>query len=337
MTTTHAPSPDLFFDTMNAYQRTAALKTAIELDLFSAVGDGATAKELAARCHASERGVRILSDYLTIVGFMTKTADGRYQLTPDTAFFLVQRSPAYIGGGVAFLATPDLVRHSDNLTNTVRRGTIDEAKSTVAPDNPIWVEFARAMRPLVAPAGDMIAESLDVASASGPMKVLDIAAGHGAFGIAIAQRNPNAQIVAVDWPNVLQVARENAAAAGLQDRHHSLPGDAFRVDFGQGYHIALLTNFLHHFDEQTNVTLLRKVAASLVPGGKVAILEFVPNEDRVSPPIPASFSLMMLAGTAHGDAFTFKELRGMLEAAGFHDVTQEPLLPLPQTLVAAVR
>ena len=123
----------------------------------------------------------------------------------------------------------------------------------------------------------------------------------------------------------------------LQDRHHSLPGDAFRVDFGQGYHIALLTNFLHHFDEQTNVTLLRKVAAALVPGGKVAILEFVPNEDRVSPPIPASFSLMMLAGTAHGDAFTFKELRGMLEAAGFHDVTQKPLLPLPQTLVAAVR
>ena len=84
---------------------------------------------------------------------MTKTADGRYQLTPDTALFLVRRSPAYIGGGVDFLATPALVRHSDDLTTTVRRGTIDEAKSTVAPDNPIWVEFARAMRPLVAPAG----------------------------------------------------------------------------------------------------------------------------------------------------------------------------------------
>ncbi len=110
------PSPELFFDTMNAYQRTAALKAAIELDLFSAVGDGATAKELAARCHASERGVRILADYLTIVGFMTKTAEGRYQLTPDTDFFLVRRSPAYIGGGVAFFATPELVRHSDNLT-----------------------------------------------------------------------------------------------------------------------------------------------------------------------------------------------------------------------------
>jgi ubiquinone/menaquinone biosynthesis C-methylase UbiE len=336
MTTGSIPSPELFFDTMNAYQRTAALKAAIELDLFSAVGDGATAKEIAARCHASERGVRIVCDYLTIIGFMTKTPDGRYQLTPDTALFLVRRSPAYIGGAVDFLATPALVRQSDNLTTTVRRGMIDEAQSTVAPDNPIWVEFARAMRPLVGPAADMIAGALDVAGA-GPIKVLDIAAGHGAFGIAIAQHNPKAQIVAVDWPNVLQVARENATAAGVQDRHHALPGDAFRVDYGNGYHLALVTNFLHHFDEHTNVSLLRKISASLLPGGKVAILDFVPNEDRVTPPTPASFSLMMLVSTAHGDAFTFKELRAMLEAAAFKNVAAEPLMGLPQTLVTATR
>ena len=335
-TTGPMPSPELFFETMNAYQRTASLKAAIELDLFSAIGESATAKEIAARCHASERGVRILCDYLTIIGFLTKSPDGRYQPTPDTAFFLVRRSPAYIGGAVAFLATPGVVRNADQLASTVRRGTIDESESTVAPDNPIWVEFARAMRPLVGPSADMIADALDVASA-GPIKVLDIAAGHGAFGIAIGQRNRSAQIFAVDWPNVLQVAKENAAAAGLQDRYHTLPGDAFKVEYGNGYQIALLTNFLHHFDEQTNVTLLRKVAASLVPGGKVGILEFVPNEDRVTPNIPASFSLMMLQGTPHGDAFTFNELREMLEAAGFQRVTQKPLLPLPQTLVAGVR
>src|SRR4029453_8933432 len=110
-------------------------------------------------------------------------------------------------------------------------------------------------------------------------------------------------------------------SAGLQDRHHSLPGDAFRVDYGSGYHVALVTNFIHHFDEQTNVTLLRKIAAALVPGGKVAILEFVPNEDRVTPHIAATFSMMMLATTAHGDAYTFKQIQKMLESAGFHDVS----------------
>jgi ubiquinone/menaquinone biosynthesis C-methylase UbiE len=337
MTATQAPSAGLFFDTMNAYQRTAALKAAIELDLFSAVGDGATATEIAARCHASERGVRILSDYLTIIGFMTKSPDGRYRLTPDTALFLVRRSPAYLGGSVGFLATPALVQRSDDLATTVRRGSIDEAQSTVAPDNPIWVEFARAMRSLVGPAADMMADALAVSSDSGPMKVLDIAAGHGAFGIAVARRNPQAQIVAVDWPNVLHVARENATAADVQDRHYSLPGDAFRVDYGSGYQIALVTNFIHHFDEQTNVTLLRKVAAALVRGGKVAILEFIPNDDRVTPHIAATFSLMMLATTAHGDAYTFKQIQKMLEAAGFHDIAQRPMAPLPETLVLGIR
>jgi ubiquinone/menaquinone biosynthesis C-methylase UbiE len=335
-TTTALHSPELFFETMNAYQRTAALRAAIDLDLFSVLGDGATARELATRCKASERGVRILSDYLTTIGFLTKTPDHRYRPTPDTAFFLSRHSPAYIGGAAAFLATPGVVRNFDDLATTIRRGTIEETQSTVAPDNPIWVEFARAMRPLIAPAAEMMAEALNVSSA-GPIRVLDLAAGHGAFGIAIARRNASAAIVAVDWPGVLQVARENAAAAGVQDRHELRPGDAFQVEYGTRFDIALVTNFLHHFDAQTNIALLRKIAKALSPGGRIAILEFVPNEDRVSPAIPATFSLVMLAGTPHGDAYTFRELREMLETAGYHEIIQKPLAPLPQTLLTAVR
>ncbi len=62
-----------------------------------------------------------------------------------------------------------------------------------------------------------------------------------------------------------------------------LPGSAFDVEFGGPYDTVLLTNFLHHFDKPTCVSLLKKVRASLKPGGKAATLEFVPNEDRVSP------------------------------------------------------
>ena len=114
--------------------------------------------------------------------------------------------------------------------------------------------------------------------------MLDIAAGHGIFGIVIAQRNPQAEIVAVDWAGVLSVATENAAKMGVAARHKALPGDAFSADLGTGYDVALMTNFLHHFDAATCTTLLKKVAASLKPGGRIAVLEFVPNDDRVSPP-----------------------------------------------------
>jgi 2-polyprenyl-3-methyl-5-hydroxy-6-metoxy-1,4-benzoquinol methylase len=330
------PSPELFFETMNAYQRTAALKAAIELDLFTALRDGpGTAAVVAQRCGASERGTRILLDYLTLIGFLTKSADS-YQLTPDSAVFLDRRSPAYMGGTVGFLATPDLVNNFDRLAATVRRGTVEPSQNTVAHDNPIWVEFARAMVPLMAPAAQGIAEALNVASQT-EMKVLDIAAGHGVFGVTVAAKNPRAQIHAVDWPAVLQVARENAKRAGVDDRLHAIPGDAFEVEYGSGYDLALITNFLHHFDVATNVRLLRKIHAALKPVGRVAILEFVPNEDRVSPPIPAAFSLVMLAGTPAGDAYTFGELSGMLGEAGFQSAAQVPLPMSPQTLVTARR
>ena len=330
------PSPELFFETINAYQRTAVLKAAIEIDLFTALGDGpATAAAAAQRCGASERGTRILLDYLTLIGFLTKSADS-YQLTSDSAIFLDRRSPAYMGGTVGFLATPELVKNFDRLAATVKRGTIEPSQNTVAHDNPIWVEFARAMVPLMAPAAQGIAEALNVASET-EMKVLDIAAGHGVFGVTVAAKNPRAQIHAVDWPAVLQVARENAKRAGVDDRLHAVPGDAFEVEYGSGYDLALVTNFLHHFDVATNVRLLRKINAALKPGGRVAILEFVPNEDRVSPPIPAAFSLVMLAGTPAGDAYTFHELSGMLGEAGFQSADQSPLPMSPQTLVTARR
>jgi SAM-dependent methyltransferase len=128
----------------------------------------------------------------------------------------------------------------------------------------------------------------------------------------IAQRNAQAEIVAVDWKGVLAVAAENAARMGVGARHRGVPGDAFTTDFGTGYDVALVTNFLHHFDTPTCEGLLRRIAKSMKPGGRVAILEFVPNDDRVSPPMPASFVFNMLVGTPAGDAYTFRELGDML-------------------------
>ena len=328
-------SPDLYFDTIFAYQRSAALKTAIELDLFTAIDEGAqTPQEIGAACDAPERGIRILCDYLASLGFLTKSQQG-YAVTPDTAAFLSKRSPAYLGGTVTFLQSPELLRHLEGLTETIRRGA--PAASLVSEENPAWVQFARAMVPMMMPAAQAIADILDrLGVPAGPMRVLDIAAGHGIFGIVIAQRRTEAEIVAVDWPAVLEVAGENARAMGVADRYRTLPGDAFKVDYGTGFDVALVTNFLHHFDRPTNVAFLQKVAAALKPGGRVVVLEFVPNEDRVTPPMAARFSLSMLALTPGGDAYTFNELSSMLEESGFHGATAHPLEG-PQTVVIATR
>lgn len=323
------PSPELFFQTVNAYQRTAAIKAALELDLFTAIGEGRqTTKEMASRCEASDRGMRILCDYLVIHGFLTKDND-HYGLTQDSAIFLDRRSPAYLGGTLEFLLAPMLTAGFENLTAVVRNGgTVMAGGGTIAPENPVWVKFARAMVPMIAMPAQQIAKL--VGKDGGKLKVLDIAAGHGIFGVSIAQQHPNAEIVALDWPNVLEVAKENAGKAGVSDRYSTIEGSAFDVDYGSGYDVVLLTNFLHHFDPPTCETLLRKAHAALAEGGRAVTLEFVPNEDRVSPPIPASFSLQMLGGTPSGDAYTFPELERMFSNAGFaaselHELVGSPM------------
>ena len=318
MTDVSAASPELFVDTMFAYQRPAAVKAALDLELFTAIADGAhTAADIAAACRTPLRGIRILCDYLVTIGFLTKAGD-RYDLTQDSAAFLSKRSPTYLGSIAEFLYSPRLTGFMTRLTDTIRRGGLD-GESMVDTENPSWVQFARAMAPMQMPPAHGIAALLG--DWTGPLRVLDLAAGHGIFGIVVAQRYPQAEIVAQDWAPVLEVARENAEAMGVSNRCRMLPGDAFTVDFGTGYHVALVTHFLHHFDRATNVTLLKKVHAALEPGGRVIVLEMVPNDDRISPPTPARFSLTMLATTPQGDAYTFPELRGMLTDAGFRDAT----------------
>ena len=330
---THQPSPELFFETMNAYQRTAALKAAIELDLFTAIGEGAhTAEALAQRCETSMRGMRILCDYLVVIGFLTKD-ENRYGLTPDSAAFLDRRSPSYIATAATFLASPMLTEGFDDLAAVVRKGgTAISEEGSLEPEHPIWVEFARAMAPLMTLPAELIAKLVGADSGQ-KWKVLDIAAGHGLFGIAIAKHNPNAEIVALDWANVLEVAKENARAAGVADRYSVIPGSAFEVDYGTGYDLVLLTNFLHHFDPETCERLLGKVYAALETSGRAVSFEFVPNEDRVSPPVAASFSLMMLGTTPSGDAYTLAELDRMFRNTGFSASELHPLPPTFQQVV----
>ena len=327
-------SPELLMDSVMGHMRTSAIKAAVELDVFSAIAEGATdAAAIGKRTGAAERGIEALANYLTVLGFLEK-ADGRYRLTPSSAVFLDRRSPAFLGDIHRFLAAPEMLKLSlDNPAAFVRNGG-SLGLANMAPDDPVWVEFARHMAPLMRPVAQAIAAHFATAG-SPPRKILDIAAGHGLFGIAFGRQFPEAEVTALDWDNVLDVARENAAAAKLGDRFKTLTGSAFDADFGGPYDVLLMPNFLHHFDEPTCIGLLRKGRSALAPGGRLAISEFVPNEDRVSPPREAMFAYVMLATTQGGTAFPASAIQRMLTAAGFRQTEFVPLPPSPQTLVVA--
>ena len=329
-------SPEPIVDAILGYQKTAAMNAAIALDLFSEIAAGsATAAALAAKTGAAERGIRILSDFLTVNGFLTKTGD-RYALPPATAAFLDKRSPAYMGSVVKFLASPEMTGLflEDPLSYVRNGGSVGMAN--MASDNPIWVKFAEAMIPFVAVSAKGLGEAV-AALPKSPRKVLDIAAGSGLFGIAAAKAAPSAEIVAVDWQIVLELSKRHADEAGVGARYRTIAGSAFDVGWGTGYDLVLLPNFLHHFDHDTCVTLLKKILASLNPDGRVMVVEFVSNEDRVSPPFPAAFAFTMIGTTQKGDAFTERELAAMAREAGFSRTSAQPLPPSPATLLTFER
>jgi hypothetical protein len=327
------PTPEAVFNTLRAFQHTDALRAAIELDLFRIVGEGAgEVGAIAKRCEASERGIRILCDFLTIDGFLVKTG-ATYRNSETSAHFLDSRSPTSLARTAGFLGLPIMREPFTHLADIVRNGrTTLPGQGSVEPDNPAWVAFAHSMAPMMAPASAQLAPVV-LEGRSGPLSVLDIAAGHGLFGIAVAKQNREARVLAVDWKAVLDVAIANARNAGVADRYTTRPGSAFDVDFGGPHDIALLTNFLHHFDPATNTALLKKVRAALKRGGVVAALEFVPNDDRITPPMAAGFSLTMLATTESGDAYTLREYESMYRGAGFTDVKGHALPMGPHTVV----
>lgn len=330
---TAMPNPGRIFQIFNAFQQTAALKAGVELEVFTAIADRqTTAAQIAGRAGASERGIRILCDYLTVMGLLTKKGS-HYGLAPDAALFLDRGSPAYMGSAAQFLDAPEMLRSFERLADAVRKGgTVMGDEGTLGAENPIWVQFARSMGPMMMMSSELICKLVE-AGKGGKCRVLDIAAGHGLFGINIARHNPQAEIVALDWKNVLEVATENARKAGVGSRYSTIAGSAFEVDFGEGYDLVLLTNILHHFDPPTNRTLLRKVHAALAPGGRAVTLEFVPNDDRVTPPEAATFSMVMLGSTPHGDAYTFAEFDGMFASAGFSRSEHHRTPPLPESVI----
>ena len=327
------PTPERIFATLNAHQQTAALKAAVDLDLFTVIDEGYNRTEqIAKKVNASERGVRILCDYLTVFEFLQKE-DGRYRLSPDAGLFLSRRSPAYMGTIVEFLTNPQHFENIAQLTEAVRKGgTASQRGSNFEPNDALWVSFARSMAPLTIPTAIFLADLLGAPQGQ-PWRVLDIAAGHGMYGITIAQRNPKAQVTAVDWPAVLEVAKEHAAKAGVADRYRTRPGSAFEADLDGGYDLVLLTNIFHHFAQDTCIELMKRVHQVLKTGGKAVTLEFVPNEDRVSPPREAAFSMQMLAGTDAGDAYTFREYQEMFEKAGFPQTSLHPVPFMPQEVL----
>lgn len=320
------------YDACLAYQKTAAMSAAIKLDIFTTIGSRRlSSHQVAEATGASLRGIRILCDFLCVIGLLEKDND-LYGLSDDARRFLDRSSPACLADIIDFFAAPETITQvmSDPVTFVKAGGA--SGLTNVSSDNPVWVKFALAMVPFSSVEAKRTAAYM-AKRAMKPRQVLDVAAGHGLFGIEAAKLTNDTFVTAIDWANVLEVAKKNADAAGIGDRFKTVSGNAFDVEWGTGYDVILLPNILHHFDPEGCIRLLAKAKKSLGESGCVFIIEMVPNADRISPPEQAAFAFLMLATTPMGDAYTAVEYEEMARKAGLSLANSMRLLPTPVTLM----
>lgn len=311
------------------------LESALNCGLFDLLDKGPqTAQELAAQTGASPRGLKAILGAL--VGLNLAALKGnRYTLTPESAAFLVSSKPGYHGGFFKHMSVqimPNWLR----LTEAVRSGQPVVRVNEAAQGQEFFAELVTALFPLGYKASQVLGEHLGLPKANAPVSVLDLGAGSGVWGIALAHLSPLVTIRAVDWPGVLEVTRQTARRHGVEARLTTTAGDLLEADFGTGHHVATIGHILHSEGVERSRQLLRKTFASLAPGGTIAIAEFLPNETRTGPPTPLIFAVNMLIHTDVGDTFTFSEIAAWLREAGF---VKPRLLeaPAPSPLILATR
>jgi hypothetical protein len=281
-------------------------------------GGSKTVEEVATRSGASVRGLRAVMNALAGLQLLTKDAAGRFGLTADSAAFLVGGKPGFLGGLIRHTGT-QLVPKWLALSEVVRTGQPAASVNREKAGAEFFHDFVEDIFPMSYPSAQRLAEALEIAAAKKPVRVLDLAAGSGVWGIALAQKSPLVTVTAVDWPGVLDVTRKVAARLGVAGQFSFVAGDLATADFGRGHNIATLGHILHSEGEQRGRALLKKTFDALAPGGTIAIAEFLVDDARTGPPVALIFAVNMLVNTDSGDTWSFGEIAGWLRDAGFRD------------------
>ncbi|MDW5265655.1 MULTISPECIES: acetylserotonin O-methyltransferase [Acidobacteriaceae] len=335
-TTAAAVTPERIMQFAWGYVPPLVLEAAIRHRVFDVLDDGAkTVKETAAATGASERGLRTIMNLLVGLNFLAKEDGERYSLTPESAAFLVSTKPSFQGGFLKHVST-QLMPKWLQLNEVVRSGKPATAVNQEGDGSDFFQQFVVDIFPLSYPAAQVLARELALGEKGEAVRVLDLAAGSGVWGIALAESSPRVTVTAVDWANVLPVTEKTVARFGLTERYAFVGGDLDTVDFGSGHHVATLGHILHSEGEARSRGLLRKTFAALAPGGTIAIGEFLVNADRTGPVNGLIFAANMLVNTDDGDTYSFEEIGGWLREAGFIDAR---LLesPGPSPLVLATK
>jgi len=312
-------TPERIYQFAFGYAPPLVLEAAIRHHVFDVLDSGPKSlSEISQATGASERGLAAIMNVLVGLAFLNKDGQGVYSLTPESAAFLVSTKPEFQGG---------LIRHTSEhllpkwlqLNEIVATGKPAGAVNEQSTGTDFFAQFVNDIFPMSYHVSQELAAHLNLSGAGGPVSVLDLAAGSGVWGIALAQSSKQVSVTAVDWPGVIPVTRNTVSRFGLADRFSFVEGDLHDADFGSDHNVATLGHILHSEGIERSKALLAKTFGALASGGTIAIAEFLVNAERTGPVNGLVFAVNMLVNTDCGDTFSFEEIGGWLREAGFVD------------------
>jgi SAM-dependent methyltransferase len=319
-----------------AYAPPLIISAAVNNKVFDALESGAkTVEQLQKVTGSSRRGLRAIMDALVGLELLKKDRQSRYSLTPESQAFLTSDKPGTLAkffGAILPVLTSRWLR----LTDIVRDGLPPVAVNQESEGTEFFSQLVETIIPMSYPAAQKLAEYLKIAKAKDQVRVIDLAAGSGIWGIAVAQKSPQVRVTAVDWAGMIPTTKRITEKFGARDRFDFIEGDLSEANFGSGYDVATLGHILHSEGEQRGRQLLKKAFGALKPGGTIAIAEWLVNDERTKPLPSLMFSVQMLVNTEKGDTFSFNEIKNWLEDAGFKKVRKLEA-PGPSPLILATK
>ncbi len=319
-----------------AYAPPLIISAAVNNRVFDALQSGAkTVDQVKKETGASQRGLRAIMDALVGLELLKKDRHAKYSLTPESQAFLVSDNPGTLAGFFRSIL-PVMISRWLQLTDIVRDGRPAVAVNQETEGTEFFSQLVETIIPMSYPSAQKLADHLNIAKANDETHVIDLAAGSGIWGIALAQKSPRLRVTAVDWAGMIPTTKRVTAGFGVRDRFDFIKGDLLEATFGQGYDVATLGHILHSEGEERSRQLIKKAFLALKSGGTIAIAEWLVNDDRTKPLPSLMFSVQMLVNTEKGDTFSFNEIKDWLEEAGFEKVRKLEA-PGPSPLILATK
>jgi len=319
-----------------AYAPPLIITAAVSNKVFDSLESGSkTVDQISKETGASARGLRILMNALVGLELLKKDRHQKYSLTPESAAFLVSNKPGALAGFFRLNVT-QLVSKWLQLGDVVRTGRPAQAVNQEGEGTEFFSGLVENIIPMSYATAQTLADHLKLAKAKNEVRVLDLAAGSGIWGIVLAQASARVRVTAVDWAGMIPTTKRITQKFGVGARFKFIEGDLLEADFGSGYDIATLGHILHSEGEERSRQLLKKTFRALKSGGTIAIAAWFVNDERTQPLPPLMFAVQMLVNTEKGDTFSFNEIKSWLEEAGFKKVRKLEA-PGPSPLILATK